>query len=79
MFKVNDEWELLSIKTFLVKVILKIGQEKYLLSNLISNLILGHKIKNWNGEKITGSFYENNCCKVYYKPDSHIRDKAKVV
>ena len=67
MFKVNDEWELLSIKIFLVKVILKIGQEKYLLSNLISNLTLGHKIKDLNVEKIIGSFYEKNCCKVYDK------------
>ena len=67
MFKVNDEWELLSIKIFLVKAILKIGQEKYLLSNLISNLTLGHKIKDLNVEKIIGSFYEKNCCKVYDK------------
>ena len=33
-FKVMIESELLSIKTFLVKVILKIGQDKYLLSIL---------------------------------------------
>ena len=50
-----------------MKVILKIGQEKYLLSNPISNLTLGHKIKDLNVEKIIGSFYEKNCCKVYDK------------
>ena len=37
--------ELLSIKIFLVKITLKIGQEKYLLLTLFSKLILGHKKK----------------------------------
>ena len=35
------ERELLGIKIFLVKVILKIGQEKYLLLVLFCKLILG--------------------------------------
>ena len=37
------ESELLSIRIFLVKVTLKIGQEKYLLLILSWKLILGHK------------------------------------
>ena len=42
-FKVDDrESELLSIKLFLAKVTLKIGQEKYLFSILFWKLILGH-------------------------------------
>ena len=36
------EWELLCIKILLVKAILKIGQEKYLLLILLSKLIPGH-------------------------------------
>ena len=36
------EWELLSIKIFLVKVTLKIGKEKNLLLISFSELILGH-------------------------------------
>ena len=39
--KLMIELELLSIKIFLVKVTLKIGQEKYLLSILFLKLILG--------------------------------------
>ena len=39
--KLMIELELLSIRIFLVKVILKIGQEKYLLSILFWKLILG--------------------------------------
>ena len=37
------ESELLSIRIFLVKVTLKIGQEKYLLSIIFWKLILGDK------------------------------------
>ena len=40
-FKVNDRVRIRSIKIFLVKVTLKIGQEKYLLSILFRKLILG--------------------------------------
>ena len=36
------ESELLSMGAFLVRVTLKIGQEKYLLSILLWKLILGH-------------------------------------
>ena len=39
--KLMIESELLSMRLFLVKVILKIGQEKYLLSILFWKLILG--------------------------------------
>ena len=46
--KLMIETELLNIKIFLVKVTLKNGQEKYLLSVLFCKLILGII----NGEKI---------------------------
>ena len=36
------EWELLCMKILLVKAILTIGQEKYLLLILFSKLIPGH-------------------------------------
>ena len=36
------EWELLILKAFLVKLIVKISQEKYLLLILFWKLILGH-------------------------------------
>ena len=40
------EREILSIKIFLVKILLKIGQDKYLLLILFLRLIFGHiKIK----------------------------------
>ena len=76
--------ELLSIRIFLVKIVLKIEQEKYLLSILFRKLILGnYKIKDLNGEKIIGSFYEKelrrSIIKINYYPDSHIRDKVRVV
>ena len=51
--------ELLSIKIFLVKVTMKIGQEKYLLSILFWKLILGLINVNIETEKkMKGSFYE---------------------
>ena len=44
-----------------------------------------YKIKVLNGEKIIGSFYEKELLlsklrmSYYFEPDSHIRDKVKVV
>ena len=52
------ESELLSIRIFLVKLTLKIGQEKYLLLILFWKLTLGHKIKDLDGEKIIVNFYQ---------------------
>ena len=44
--KQMTEREILSIKIFLVKIVLKIGQDKYLLLILFSRLVFGHiKIK----------------------------------
>ena len=53
------ELGLLSIKTSLVKVTMKMGQKKYLLSILFWKLIFGlvYKLTNLNGEKIIGFFY----------------------
>ena len=61
------ELELLSIRIFLVEVTLKIGQENYLLSLLLLLFIFiivlktnpwTYEIKDLNGEKTIGSFYE---------------------
>ena len=41
-YKINDRLELLGITIFLVKVKLKIGQDKYLLLILCYKVILGH-------------------------------------
>ena len=57
------EAELLCIRINLVKVILRIGQEKHLLS--IWKLI--YKIKDLNGEKIIRSFYEKLLFKIILK------------
>ena len=57
------EPELLCIRINLVKVILRIGQEKHLLS--IWKLI--YKIKDLNGEKIIRSFYEKLLFKIILK------------
>ena len=52
--------ELISINIFLVRVTLKIGQEKYLLAILLRKIILGP-------EKIIGSFHEKELFRVNYK------------
>ena len=49
---------LLSIEIFLVKVTLKIGQEKYLLLIMLKTNPWKYKIKDLNGEKIILSLYE---------------------
>ena len=60
--------ELLSIKIFLVKVTMKIGQEKYLLSILFWKLILGLINVNIETEKKWKEvFMKNNCSGVNYK------------
>ena len=61
--KLMTESDLVSITIFLVKVTLKIGQEKYLLPILFWRLILTDVIKDLNGEKIIISFYENELFK----------------
>ena len=53
------ELQLLSKKIFLVKVTLKIGQDKYLLLIMFWKLIFWtNKLKDFNGEKIIVNFYE---------------------
>ena len=54
------ELELLSIRIFLVKVTLKIGQEKDFFWFCFWRLgkVRGYKLKDLNGEKIIRSFYE---------------------
>ena len=49
---------LLSIKTFLVKVPLKIGQEKYLIDSILRTNPWRYEIKDLNDEKIIGRSYE---------------------
>ena len=55
--KLMIESKLLSIKVLLVKVTVKVGQEKFLLSILLRELIL-RLMKLKNRDKIIGSFYE---------------------
>ena len=45
-----------SISIFLVKVILKSSQEKYLKSIVLKSNPWTCKIENWNGQTMTGSF-----------------------
>ena len=45
------EPELLSIKTILVKVIMKVGQEKNVVDSVLKNSPCTYKIKDINGEK----------------------------
>ena len=68
----------LSIRIYLVKVILKIGQKKYLLSIMFWKLILGHiKLEIWTEKKCS---YEKELLWSYYpETDSHNREKVKVV
>ena len=67
-FEINDRVRNFKYKNILVKVILKTGQEKYLLSTLFWKLIFGLiKIKYLNREKITQSYMKKICCGAYYK------------
>ena len=74
------EWELVIIKIFLVKVILKIVQEKCLLK--IKDT---YKIKDLNQEKIKGNFYEEDLLQSVLsmsfcaEPDSQIRDQVDIL
>ena len=74
------EWELVIIAIFLVKVILKIVQEKCLLK--IKDT---YKIKDLNQEKIKGNFYEEDLLQSVLsmsfcaEPDSQIRDQVDVL
>ena len=53
------ESELRSIKIFLVKLTLNIGQEKYFsIDSVLKTNPWTYKIKDLNGEKIKGIFYE---------------------
>ena len=56
--KLKIESGLLSIEIFLVKVTLKIGQEKYLLLIVLKTNPWKYKIKDLNGEKTILSLYE---------------------
>ena len=80
------ESDVSSIRIFLVKFTLKIGQNKHLLLVVFWNLILGFiKLKIKTEKKIIGSFYEKQLLlsillmSYYPEPDSHIRDKVKAL
>ena len=45
-------------KTFLLKDTLQIGQKKFLLLVNLKIQFRGHVFSDFNGEEITGSFYE---------------------
>ena len=50
--------ELLSIRIFLVKVILKIGQEIFIIDSVLKTSSWSYRIKDLNREKIIGSFHK---------------------
>ena len=52
------KWELRVIKIFLVKVVLKICTEIFIIDSVLKANPLTYKIKDLNGEKIIGSFDE---------------------
>ena len=51
-------WELLSTRIFLVKVILKIGQEIFIIDSVLKTSSWSYIIKDLNREKIIGSFHK---------------------
>ena len=57
-FKLMTESELLSIRMFFVKVTLKIGQEIFIINSVLKTNPWAYRIKDLNGEKIVGSFYD---------------------
>ena len=58
----NDRVRITKCKNIFSKAYTEIGQEKYLLSIMFENLLKTnhwtYKIKDLNGQKIIGSFYE---------------------
>ena len=65
--KLMIESESQSVRIFLVKVTLKIGQEKCLLWFCFKNNPWTYKMKDLNREKKKRKFLRNNCRCVYYK------------
>ena len=56
-----------SIKLFLQKITLQIAQKKFLRLKKLKILCRGHVINELNGEKIVGTFYENELQKTNQK------------
>ena len=59
--------EFKNIKTFLLKDILQIAQNKFLLLVKLKIQFLGHVINNLNGQKINRSFHEKELQKTNQK------------
>ena len=67
-FKVNDRVEITKYKSIFSKGYTKNwSRKKFIINSILKTNPWTYKIKDLNGEKIIGSFYENNCCLVYYK------------
>ena len=60
--KLVIESELLSAKKFLAKVTPKNDQEENSVDSVLKTNPWVYRIKDSNGEKIIGSFYEKSCC-----------------
>ena len=60
-------------------------RKTFAIDSVLKTNLWTHKIKNLNKEKIIGSFYEQKLLlsqllmSYYPEPDSHIKDKFKVV
>ena len=67
-FKVDDCVRIQNTKTFLLKDILQIGQERFLVLIKIKNTVpWTYVVSDLNGKKIIGSFYEKELQKTSQK------------
>ena len=67
-FKVNDTVRINKYKNIFSKEYTgNWSREIFIIDSVLKTNPWIYKIKDLNGEKIIGSFYEKNCCGVYYK------------
>ena len=83
-FKVNDKAKSKKYENIFSKGYTENSREIFNIASVLNDNAWAYKIKDLNEEKVIGSFYKNNFCGVknwsyYQEPDSHIRDKFKVV
>ena len=67
-FNVNDRVRITKCKNIFSKGYTENwSREIFIIVSVLKTNPWSYKINNLNGEKIIGSFYEKNCCGVYYK------------
>ena len=65
-FKVNDRVRITKYKNIFCKSYTENWlREIFIVDSVFKTNPWAYKIKDSNGEKIVGSFYEKNCCGVY--------------